>query len=213
MSLWHISPQHPTTRTCHWAWQWHRWTWPDRLDPYHLCQSLDSPHSHALQWKSVRVNITTRFLTCDSLSCRNHRCFCCVFDRIVTFNVLYCWTPVKGRAYALCSYIRCSCFYEAGVSPTFNGSSAIQTQDQNMQPSDFYSNTSLVLRPHPLTRKGVWWPLSDLLVVPNQQSWYWTTQWNSATPCNHVLDRLTDLFVVLCPDPALASHALHKSHD
>ena len=34
---------------------------------------------------------------------------------------------------------------------------------------------SLVPRPHPLTRKGAWWPLSDFLVVPNQQSWYWTT--------------------------------------
>ena len=53
--------------------------------------------------------------------------------------------------------------------------------------------TSLVPRPHPLTRKVVWWPLSDSLVVLSQQSWYWTTQWNSATSCNHALDRPTYL--------------------
>ena len=29
---------------------------------------------------------------------------------------------------------------------------------------------SLVPRPHPLMRKGVWWPLSDFLVVPSQQN-------------------------------------------
>ena len=47
---------------------------------------------------------------------------------------------------------------------------------------------SLAPRPHPLTRKGIWWPLSDFLVMLNQQ--YWT---NSATSCNHVLDRPTYL--------------------
>ena len=30
--------------------------------------------------------------------------------------------------------------------------------------------TGLMPRPHPLTRKGVWWPLSDFLVVPSQQN-------------------------------------------
>ena len=29
---------------------------------------------------------------------------------------------------------------------------------------------SLVPRSHPLTRKGVWWPLNDFLVVPSQQN-------------------------------------------
>ena len=29
---------------------------------------------------------------------------------------------------------------------------------------------SLVPRPHPLTRKGAWWPLSNFLVVPSQQN-------------------------------------------
>ena len=36
---------------------------------------------------------------------------------------------------------------------------------------------SLVPRPHPLTRKRVWWLLSTSLVVPSQQSWFlnkWT---------------------------------------
>ena len=72
---------------------------------------------------------------------------------------------------------------------------------------------SLVPRPHPLTRKGVWWPLSDFLVVPSQQSWYWTTQWSCTTSCNHVLDRPRHLFVVSCPDPTLAPVMLLKSHD
>ena len=31
-------------------------------------------------------------------------------------------------------------------------------------------NPSLIPRPHPLTREGVWWTLSDFLVVPSQQS-------------------------------------------
>ena len=52
---------------------------------------------------------------------------------------------------------------------------------------------SLVPRLHPVTRKGVWWPLSNFLVVPSQQSWYWTTQWNSTLSCNHVLDQPTYL--------------------
>ena len=52
---------------------------------------------------------------------------------------------------------------------------------------------SLMPRPHPLMRKGVWWTLSNFLVVPSQQSWYWTTQWNSATSCNHVLNQPTYL--------------------
>ena len=42
----------------------------------------------------------------------------------------------------------------------------------------------LVLRPHSLTRKGVWWSLSDSLVVSSQHSWYWTTKWNSITSTN-----------------------------
>ena len=46
---------------------------------------------------------------------------------------------------------------------------------------------SLLPRPNPLTR----WPLSNFSVVPSQQSWYWTTQWNNATSCNHVLNHLT----------------------
>ena len=29
---------------------------------------------------------------------------------------------------------------------------------------------SLMPRPHPLTRKGIWWPLSDFLVVASQQN-------------------------------------------
>jgi len=33
---------------------------------------------------------------------------------------------------------------------------------------------SLVPRPCPLTRKRVWWLLSDFLVVPTQQYWFWT---------------------------------------
>ena len=33
-----------------------------------------------------------------------------------------------------------------------------------------YFNDSLVPRPHPLTRKRVWWPLSAFLVVQSQQS-------------------------------------------
>ena len=39
---------------------------------------------------------------------------------------------------------------------------------------------SLVPRPHPLMRKRVWWLLSDFLVVLSQQSWFWTSQLNSA---------------------------------
>ena len=31
---------------------------------------------------------------------------------------------------------------------------------------------SLITRPHPLTRKRVWWLLSAFLVVPSQQSWF-----------------------------------------
>ena len=31
---------------------------------------------------------------------------------------------------------------------------------------------SLITRPHPLTRKKVWWLLSTFLVVPSQQSWF-----------------------------------------
>ena len=60
-------------------------------------------------------------------------------------------------------------------------------------------------------RLGVRWPLSDFLVVPSQQSWYWTTQWNSTTSCNHVLDQLTNLFVALCPDPTLTSAPCFQS--
>jgi len=33
---------------------------------------------------------------------------------------------------------------------------------------------SLVPRPRPLTGKRVWWQLSDFLVVPSQQYWFWT---------------------------------------
>ena len=58
---------------------------------------------------------------------------------------------------------------------------------------DVLVDCSLVPRPHPPTRKGVWWPLSNSLVLLSQQSWYWTTQWNSATSCNHVLNQPTYL--------------------
>ena len=34
---------------------------------------------------------------------------------------------------------------------------------------------SLVPRPRPLTWRRVWWLLSDFLVVPTQQYWFWTT--------------------------------------
>jgi len=34
-------------------------------------------------------------------------------------------------------------------------------------------SVSLVPRPHPLTRKRVWWLLSNFLVVLSQQSWFW----------------------------------------
>ena len=33
-----------------------------------------------------------------------------------------------------------------------------------------YRHCSLIPRPHPLTRKGVWWPLNDFLVAPSQQN-------------------------------------------
>ena len=46
---------------------------------------------------------------------------------------------------------------------------------------------SLVPRPRPLMRKRVWWLLSEFLVVLNQQSWFWTSQRNSAT-CKHVIN-------------------------
>ena len=72
---------------------------------------------------------------------------------------------------------------------------------------------SLVPRLTPSQGERVWWPLSNFLAVLSQQSWYWTTQWNSTTSCNHVLDQLTNLFVVSCPDPTLASVVLLKSHD
>ena len=36
------------------------------------------------------------------------------------------------------------------------------------------ARTSLVPRPRPLTRKRVWWLLSNFLVVPTQQYWFWT---------------------------------------
>ena len=36
------------------------------------------------------------------------------------------------------------------------------------------SKGSLVPRPRPLTRKRVWWQLSNFLVVPSQQYWFWT---------------------------------------
>ena len=45
--------------------------------------------------------------------------------------------------------------------------------------------SSFVPRPHPFTRKRVWWPLSTFLVVPSQQSWFWTSQWNSAMSYIH----------------------------
>ena len=76
-----------------------------------------------------------------------------------------------------------------------------------------YVLISLLPRPNPLTRKGFWWPLSNFMVVPSQQSWYWTTQWNSTTSCNHMLNWPTDLFIVSCPDSTLTSVALLKSHD
>ena len=75
-----------------------------------------------------------------------------------------------------------------------------------------WESLNLMPRPHPLTRKGAWWPLSDSLVMSSQQSWYWTTQWNSALSCNHVLDWPT-YFIVSCLDPILASVMLLKSHD
>ena len=56
---------------------------------------------------------------------------------------------------------------------------------------------SLVLGPHPLTRKGVWWSLSDFLVVPSQQSWYWTTQCYVMQPCAQLTDLLVNISIDL----------------
>ena len=36
------------------------------------------------------------------------------------------------------------------------------------------SRGSLLPWPHPLTRKRIWWLLSNFLVVPTQQYWLWT---------------------------------------
>jgi len=36
---------------------------------------------------------------------------------------------------------------------------------------------SLVPRTRPLTRKRVWWLLSDFLVVPTQQYWFLNKRW------------------------------------
>ena len=47
------------------------------------------------------------------------------------------------------------------------------------------SSNSLVPRPHPLTRKRVWWPLNIFLVVSSQQSLFWTSQWNSTMSYMH----------------------------
>ena len=69
---------------------------------------------------------------------------------------LYCYTTCTHDQLQKCSHRR----------GRWTGGNAIAT----MMVHSNHCPPSLVPRPHPLTRKRVWWPLSDFLVVPSQQN-------------------------------------------
>ena len=69
-------------------------------------------------------------------------------------------------------------------------------------------------RPHPLTRKGVWWALNDFLVVPSSS--LDTEQPNEIALCHAAMCSTSRPFCSLVPRPhpprGLASVALYSSH-